>query len=312
MTSGNFLFNGVFSGSLLVHLLVFAVFFALPSSPSGEMVTIYHINVIEAPSRPRVRDLDVSTRVISELKLEAPSLRPEILSPEPEENAPSSLPGLPGTGAEPPEAPLPPITIPAAPALSSQPRPPAAPVTQPEPEARKTARAALPRPPSSAPPRPEPPKPPRLESALPRPPSSAPPKISELPRAAPSPEEQLRSKIARGEVRFEEPPPDSAEREREKSRAVGSVLSLRLFLNRVQEAVQEQFTFPGGFEQGLQVRIRLTIERDGKVSSAEIVTSSGNPQFDYAATLAWRRAKFPPFPSSIEEERITRIISFSP
>ena len=123
--------------------------------------------------------------------------------------------------------------------------------------------------------------------------------------------ERLRSKVAGLEVRFEEVPAQGV-KSSPRSKSASSLLSLGLYRNRAEEAVRENFTFPGGFAKGLQARIRLTIERDGTVSLAEVLKSSGDEKFDYAAKLAWRRTKFPPISSDIERDRITWVFSFSP
>jgi TonB family protein len=295
VTGDNFFFNGVLTGSLLFHLLVFALVVVLPAPQGGDMVTIYRVNVVEAPSRPKVRDLKVATSPLSALQLEAPTLKPEIPPPEAPEAAPPVLAAPPSALPQAPPAPTPQLPV----------------VPQGEVAAPEAPSAKLPELPPGPPRQPEVPQPPAVRApvAPPPPPAAA---VPELPKAGPTPMEQLRSKVARLEVRLEEAPPEVPGQGRAEPRSASSLLSLRLFLNRVQEAVKRSYKFPGGFEPGLQVRIRLTIERDGSVSETEIITPSGDDRFDYAAMLALRRAKFPPIPAAVEEDRITRVISFSP
>jgi protein TonB len=57
-------------------------------------------------------------------------------------------------------------------------------------------------------------------------------------------------------------------------------------------------------EEG-RVVVRFTIERSGHVVDAGIVVASGSTPLDSAAMALVRGASFPPFPSSMPQERIT-------
>jgi protein TonB len=57
-------------------------------------------------------------------------------------------------------------------------------------------------------------------------------------------------------------------------------------------------------EEG-RVMIRFTIDRSGRVVDASLVGASGSALLDTAAMALVKGASFPPFPSSMAQERIT-------
>lgn len=296
------LFHRLWAGSFVIHLLFFALLFILPSTPGLDTIEIYRVQVVEAPAKPKVKELKLSTGVISELKLESPSLSiespalttPELPAPAPPESPAADQPlAAPRTPQAPPvpqpplvsAEPPPPAPVPPVSGLPDYPMPPPAPAS--EPGTPRTAEL-----PESAP--------------LAPPPPSAP-----LPTAS-SPLERLREKVNTLNMKFETAPPRPAAEGGAPRQSMASFLSLRLYQNKMQEAIKLNYSFPGGFKAGLQVRVRLTIARDGTVLSIEMLDSSGDSQFDYAAQLALRRTQFPPVPDDISGESMTQVITFSP
>lgn len=296
MTGENLRFNGWFAGSLFAHLGLFFLLFLLPAPGNGELVTIYRVNVVEAPARPKVKKLTISTRSISELDLEAPSLNPEA-PPLEAPQAPAAPEALPSAAPDPAAVPPPPV------ALTARPAPQGVPPPQGEAPAQGALPALPPVQPRAAP----------QARALEKPQGPpAPPRREDVAQPAPTPLEKLRPRVEQINLKIEQAPPSAPGVERPQGAGPSSLLSLRLFWNRVSEAIKENYSFPGSFESGLLVRVRLTIERDGTLSEIVVVTSSGNESFDYAAIIALRRTKFPPLPDGYEGATMTQVIGFSP
>ena len=292
MTADSLRFNGVLAGSIFLHALFFLFVFALPGgTPDPDLVRVYHVNVVEAPARPKVRQLELSTQPISELKLEAPSLK---LETPPETAVPAAERPPAAPPAPPPAVPSPAAVAPAQ--IQTKATPPAPAATLPKlPAAPKERQPAPPAPPSTR------------EEAAPPP----------LPPAAPEPQrrsaiERVRQKVDRLNLEFEKTVIHKAGESAPGQRMAKSPISLRRYLNTVQEAITENYKFPGGFDKNLWVRVRLTIQRDGTITKTEILESSGNERFDYAARIALRRAKLPPIPDGIEGDSITQVIKFTP
>ena len=270
---------------MFLHVVIFFFLFALPAgTPDPDLVRVYRVNVVEAPPRPKVRRLDVSTTPISELSLEAPSLSLQA----PPEAAPS-VPDAPPT-APPLETAVPPPTPQAAaPALPRTREPAPLPVLP-----KAPAAAAQPVPP-------RPPAPARESAAPPLPPST----VGE--ERPPSALEETRSKVERLRLRPPAPAPPVTGTRPPRSR-----VSLRMFKATVQEEVQKKYQFPGGFDKELWVRVRITIDRDGTISNVTFLERSGNEHFDRAALLSIRRTKLPPIPDGIEGDTITQVVVFRP
>ena len=289
---GNFRFYRAVVGSLVVHLSLFALVLLLPAGEAGTAVTIYKVRVVEAPPKPKVRELTLSTAAVSELKLEAPSLtlRPE---PEPEEprtrpEAPEALPlpeaDLPATLPADQSPPPGKLALPAAPADAARlPRLPTAPKPEPPgqtPPARAGKPAGL------------------LEKLLAVKPPEAPPQRE-------TPLQKLKAKVRNLNLNFEEAPASGTAGSR------ASVLP-EIFKNLIRERIKKNYTFPGGFHECRPVRIRVTIEKNGALTQMEILGTSGNQQCDLAARLAVRSTRFPPLPESLAEDRLIQVFRFSP
>jgi len=290
LTLENVRFSGALAGSLLLHVVFYFFLFALPAgTPDPDLVRVYRVKVVEAPPRPKVRRLDVSTAPISELSLEAPSLSLDT----PPESAPS-VPDAPPT-APPLETAVPPST------------PRAAAPAQPPPTLPRSEQAPLPALPqsSAAPAAPSPPRPPApaRESVPPAP--LTPSAVGE--ERPPSALEEARSKVEQLRLRPPAPTPPVTAKRLPRSR-----VSLRMYKATVQEEVQEKYQFPGGFDKALWVRVRITIERNGAISSVIFLERSGNEHFDRAALLSIRRTKLPPIPDGIEDDTISQVVVFRP
>ena len=234
----------IFAGSLLIHAALLAIALVLPSGggPSST-VPAYKVKIVEAPSIPQAHALN----------LEAPSLT---------NNAPP-LPTAPAPDVTGLEAPRLPTSAPALPSAPAAPRVSALP-TEPSPGKPLPAAPALPAPPSSTASRAAS-NPARTPSAIPAPPSlpSAP-----MPSEGPSLEERLRAKVKNLNLQVESAE-NPAPTEQSNPDAEKSIVSLRLFQNTVRERVKKNYTFPGTFPEDLRARVRVIIERSGKLRSAE-------------------------------------------
>lgn len=297
MTREERLFGGILLISLALHALLLAVIIALPAGGPSQAVKVYTVRIVEVPNRPEARELILSTELISALKLESPTL--SLKAPPLPESA----------DAEVPEAEKLPPALPV-------PNPPAQPSLTPpdaKPPAEETGiKAPQPGSPSALP---------RLPSipASAVPPSASaqraaappPPAVEDEPRR-PSAMERLRSRVRTLNLQVEAPPillrpnrfaPAATER---------NLLSLRMYKNRVREAVKEQYTFPGGFPANLLTRVRVVLLRDGSVQRAELLESSGNTRFDNLVCLAAiNKAKIPAIPLEIDAEDDTLTLHFS-
>jgi len=310
LTREAWVFQRALLASLLFHVLLLALFMTLPGGGPAVPVQIYTVRIQEAPARPEARELTLSTQAISALKLESPSLNVDKPSlPEPEQadvpdvetfpkapRAPDALPAPRAPSLTPPQArapsapgPLPPAATlsSAAPALPSLPAP-APPTASQVPTRRPASRPAASAPASAPPPDDEP--------------------------ARPSAMEQLRSKVRQINLQVEATPATGPARPTPESQpgAERNVLSLRLYANRVREAVKEQYTFPGGFDPSLRTRVRVVLNRDGSVRSTELLESSGNERFDRLVCLgAFNKARIPPVPQGIEGDGETLTLNFT-
>jgi len=292
--------------SLILHVFLLALFFTLPGGGPAEPVQIYTVRIMEAPARPEAHALTLSTDAISALKLESPSLSPDAPPlPQPAQEDVPDVEQLPQTAAT-PQAGLPPSAAPSMtpPAPSAT---PAAPAAQPP----SGALPALPGLPPQAPPTAAPGRPPSAQSpgaqVLAPPPPSLPADDASRPTAL----QQLGSKVRSLQLEVQTAPP-GAQRPTPVPGAERNVLSLRMYSNRVREAVKEHYTFPGAFDASLRTRVRVELNRDGTVRSAEILESSGNERFDRLVCLAaFHKAEIPPIPRGIAAERNSLTLYFT-
>jgi protein TonB len=58
------------------------------------------------------------------------------------------------------------------------------------------------------------------------------------------------------------------------------------------------------------VTVELSIERSGKITDATIASTSGDTDLDHAALTAIRKAKLPPFPSTIRGDHLRMRFNF--
>jgi len=293
VTSENTLFQRFWVASLLGHITFFVFLFVLPTGSPQQTLSVYTVTIVDVPAQPPVRALDLSTGAISELKLESASLVPDIIPPTKME--------VPSAGMiTPPSAESPLAAPPKLPSAAPAPKAPAA----------ITGESALPSLPTPMPEVPQPSAP----ATLPSPPVADAPQASAPQTTAlpSSPLDKLREKVQSLQIEFEPVEKGTAGTGMAAPDSASSMISLRIYQNRLQEAIKRNYKFPGNFPDGLQARVRVTINRDGSVTALEIAESSGNKQFDYAAMLALRRAKFPPLPDSVENDTLTQVILFSP
>ena len=59
------------------------------------------------------------------------------------------------------------------------------------------------------------------------------------------------------------------------------------------------------------VKVEITVNRQGKVESVEVVGKSGSPWLDMAALSTWRGAQLAPFPAENTEQRITTTLTIN-
>lgn len=346
MTRQLSVFQRALLGSFFLHLLFVAALLLVPGGGPDTSVSIYTVRILEAPSRPEARGLNLSTEAISSLNLESPSLTPEAAAPAPD--------GPPAAAQEVTELPPPPAwesaqaapPAPSAPVVAAVPLP-AVPGQPAAPSATAAAPPTAPRIEPGAPPAPalgmaEPPALPELPrpSGQPQspPPGQAPAKVPAAPPAPPAPAgsqapaltvpptasggdklmEKLREKVRSIDLQVNSSPTQPAQQAPSAAVPVPpdtdrSLLALRIFQNRAREAVKANYTFPGGFASTLVARVRVILERSGKPRQIKIMESSGNPRFDNLVCLAAiNKAEFPPLPSEIEGDTLTLNFTCTP
>lgn len=308
MTREARVFRSALLVSLALHGVLLALFMTLPGGGPEEPVRIYTVRIMEVPARPQAQALELSTQPISALKLEGPTLSPD--APPTAEPETPDVPDLERFAAPaPPPGAKPEATAPSLPAAAPReaPTPPG-----PQPPAATSPPAALPalpalpgaKPPSGKPPPAGPPRPPAATAEEP----PAPPLPDEPQRQTAM--EQLRSKVNKLNLEVEAAPPAGPSRPVPATER--NVLSFRVYSNRVREAVKEQYTFPGGFPAGLRTRVKLVLNRDGTVRSAEVMDSSGNERFDRLVCLAaFSKARIPAVPRTVDPDSDSLTLFFT-
>ena len=76
--------------------------------------------------------------------------------------------------------------------------------------------------------------------------------------------------------------------------------ALSALVDRIAAAVENNWRRPRASQSGLTVTIRVKVARDGRVASARVTRSSGDPFFDQSAELAVHKASPLPFPDNPE------------
>ena len=76
--------------------------------------------------------------------------------------------------------------------------------------------------------------------------------------------------------------------------------ALSALVDRIAAAVENNWRRPRTSQSGLTVTIRVKVARDGRVASARVTRSSGDPFFDQSAELAVHKASPLPFPDNPE------------
>jgi TonB family protein len=313
-------FQRALLASLALHGVLIVAFMTLPGGGPSEPVRVYTVRIVEAPPRPEARALALSTEAISALRLESPTLRPDApplpALESPDVPAVERFPQAPASpGAGPPAAPgastatAPSLTPPApeSPRGPPAPRPPPGTPTVGAPPALPSLPAAPPLPPTA------PPATPRSAGQAAQPPSASaptPPALTDEP-ARPSAMEQLRGRVQTLDLQVDSEPPAQASGTSAPARE-RNVLSLRVYTNRVREAVKEQYTFPGTFDGALRARLRVVLNRDGSVRGTELLESSGNARFDRLVCLAaFNRARIPAIPRDLEIDGDSLTLTFT-
>lgn len=339
MTGEERVFTVAFLISLGVHAVFTGVFFTLPTQKPEEAIPIYTVRIVEAPVRPEARELTISTRAISALNLQGPSLNlqrpPSALSVPPKSPGMEKLPkGLPAPEAMlPPKAPLglKPLTESRPPALPALPtgkaRTPRRDFRVPEQDGVKPRpKAALPGATSRFPNLPTPPQPPPLPPAtgktpaLPQATGLRPPALPPHPREVDAARESpIKRPIDRArervqalklEVKFIAPTKSTTSEPRERN-----LLSLRRYSKAVGRAVQKNYSFPGsgGFKSTLRARVRLSHDRNGQVQEVEVLESSGNKIFDQVVCRSRLfNTKFPPAPDDVPDDPLVWLFTCKP
>jgi len=83
------------------------------------------------------------------------------------------------------------------------------------------------------------------------------------------------------------------------------------FGQQIRRRIESIWQPPEGSD-GLEVRIRFGLDHSGKLTTVEIIRSSGNKSFDRSLLLAfWRANPFPPPPFALRERYRSVEMSFA-
>lgn len=226
---------------------------------------------------------------------DAPAAPPAVDQPDPAptkmdqpEDPPKELPPPPVPDEPPPpqvEAMVPPETPPPAPLVQVEPAPPPIPeeatVVPPE----KPVEAAPPPPKPAVVREPPPRKVTHDEKVEKRP---APPKSVAAPASKP--------------MRVAAAPNPGAESE-------GARIGRESWLSQFGAQIRRAATYPKGNTMSGTAQVSVTVARNGRLVSRRLTGSAGSPALDQAALAAIDRAQpFPPFPASMPEAQISRIV----
>jgi len=226
---------------------------------------------------------------------DAPAAPPAVDQPDPAptkmdqpEDPPKELPPPPVPDEPPPpqvEAMVPPETPPPAPLVQVEPVPPPIPeeatVVPPE----KPVEAAPPPPKPAVVREPPPRKVTHDEKVEKRP---APPKSVAAPASKP--------------MRVAAAPNPGAESE-------GARIGRESWLSQFGAQIRRAATYPKGNTMSGTAQVSVTVARNGRLVSRRLTGSAGSPALDQAALAAIDRAQpFPPFPASMPEAQISRIV----
>ncbi len=201
-----------------------------------------------------------------------------------------------------------------APREKKRPRKPAPPARKPKPAPARKKRPA-PRPEAPARPVPEP-APPKARAAPPRPPAPAPPPAAQPVQPSPvagRPLPPVAALLPKPEdVKAAGAPDPAAAETREATLWLGDVDErYKGYLDRVRAAIDlswrwREAMLAAGREGS--VVVSFTLDPAGRLESAEVSESSGDPILDDEAVNAVRRAALPPFP---DHWRIRRLHLFA-
>jgi len=217
----------------------------------------------------------------------APLVTPPVEAPPP---TPADVPAPPPIAEQPPVAPPVDPSAPTAPPSADMPAPPPAaePPPVPPPLVPLPARPA-PVTPRSPPPRPLPPRPTARRAA----PNDASPPVAALPPSRPP--------AAQPPAAVPAPQPSPAP-VAEVSPAWRGALSAWVQSHRVYPAAARAAGQEG------RVGIRFTVDRNGRVLSAQVVSSSGSSLLDEGARGLLASAQLPPFPQAMPQPQQTVVL----
>lgn len=89
----------------------------------------------------------------------------------------------------------------------------------------------------------------------------------------------------------------------------GARVGRESWLSAFAAQIRRAATYPAGSTGSGTAQVSVTVARNGRLVSHRLVGSAGSPALDHAAMASIDRAQpFPPFPASMPEAQITRIV----
>jgi len=248
-------------------------------------------------------------------KMDQPQETPKDLTPPPVQE-------------QPPPPPMPQVE-------STPPPPPVQEPPPPTPQVEAMVPPEEPPPPAPAPPIPVPselPPPPPVPEQATIVPVEKPPEVTvpDKPVVAPEPtpkvthEEKIekREKAEKREEKVEkrQTPPKSVASPGNKPMRVASApnpgaesegarMGRESWLNQFAAQIRRAASYPSGSTGSGTAQVSVTVARNGRLVSRRLIASAGSPALDSAALAAIERAQpFPPFPASMPEAQVTKIV----
>ena len=89
----------------------------------------------------------------------------------------------------------------------------------------------------------------------------------------------------------------------------GARVGRESWLSQFAAQIRRAATYPSGSSGSGTAQVSVTVARSGRLVSRRLIASAGSPALDNAALAAIERAQpFPPFPASMPEAQVTKIV----
>ncbi|MDH4225828.1 MAG: energy transducer TonB, partial [Deltaproteobacteria bacterium] len=88
-------------------------------------------------------------------------------------------------------------------------------------------------------------------------------------------------------------------------------LAMVRYQTETEARLRATHNYPANFACGLEVEVKVTVDREGNLVDRELLNGSGNRLYDFAVLLGLRRTRFPAIPEEVTAETITQRMVFT-